>query len=493
MDRLCQRVESFADRFSMLKEGDSVLAGVSGGADSVCLLHVLRELSLKKNFRLQVIHVEHGIRGAESEEDMAFVRDLCGSLGLPFYAERLDVPKLALQTGRTLEEAAREARYSVFYKEAVRLHAGKVAVAHNRGDLAETVLWNLIRGSSINGLKGMRPVRLLSAGREDILLIRPVLELSREEIEKWLEEKGIGFRMDRTNSDQEITRNRMRLTVLPVLRELNGQTDAHIAQAAEEMNEAEEYLSLQAEEAFFRCVKTGGNEKDVYSLNIGLELFLKEPLILQKRVLRECIRRLTPKGSLKDIGRVHLEELITLSRQDCGKMVCLPRGLRAVREHGNLHFFRKEGTLPQPDSPDPIVIREEGDYRFGEYLFRVSFGQMPEDCPGAALGSPLMIEEKVYKKMLAYDTIGPNLCLRSRCSGDYLTVRGGRQKLKRYLIDSKYPKDRRDRLPLLAQGSHILWAVGGKISEEAKLKAGSYYICIECLEHPEGAFAGVPV
>ena len=477
MDFLLRRTEELADRYGMLQAGDHILAGVSGGADSVCLLYLLRELAPRKDFQLEAVHVEHGIRGAESESDCAFVRELCARLEIPLSIEHIRVPDLAKALGQGTEETAREERYRIFLETAGKRGANKVAVAHNLNDQAETVLWNLTRGSSLRGLGGIRPVRSLGKkggeGRE-IFLIRPLIGTRRREIESFLMEKGIPFCTDRTNEDREITRNRIRLCVLPALEALNSRAAEHISLAAEQLRETEDYLARQTAKAAGEMIRSGPEDRTKILL---LDRFFREDPLIRQRVLRECIRGVMPGGSLKDVGRVHVEELLALASMSGGKAVSLPGGVRAVREDGILRFA-SPGFAAEAAGEEwmEVPLREDGTFSFGKSLYRCAFGS---SFPGGnAPGSPAVIEQKKYTKWLSYDTMGEYLCMRTRRSGDYLIVNasGGRQKLKDYFIGCKIPREIRDRIPLLAQGSHILWVVGGRISEGARVKCGDPYI-----------------
>ena len=477
MDFLLRRTEELADRYGMLQAGDHILAGVSGGADSVCLLYLLRELAPRRNFLLEAVHVEHGIRGAESESDCVFVRELCARLEIPLSVEHIRVPDLAKALGQGTEETAREERYRIFLETALKTGANKVAVAHNLNDQAETVLWNLTRGSSLRGLGGIRPVRSLGKkggeGRE-IFLIRPLIGTRRREIEFFLMEKGIPFCTDRTNEDREITRNRIRLCVLPELEALNSRAAEHISLAAEQLRETEDYLARQTAKAAGEMIRSGPEDGTKILL---LDRFFREDPLIRQRVLRECIRGVMPGGSLKDVGRVHVEELLALASMSCGKAVSLPGGVRAVREDGILRFA-SPGFAAEAAGEEwmEVPLREDGTFSFGKSLYRCAFGS---SFPGGnAPGSPAVIEQKKYTKWLSYDTMGAYLCMRTRRSGDYLIVNasGGRQKLKDYFIGCKIPREIRDRIPLLAQGSHILWVVGGRISEGARVKYGDPYI-----------------
>lgn len=486
----------------MTAPGQTVLCAVSGGADSVCLLTVLKELSGQLGIKVAAVHVEHGIRGEESLADAHYVEKLCQSYGVPLLVEHIRALELAAESGRSVEEEARVQRYRVFLKAAERFGAHRVAVAHSRKDQAETVLWNLTRGSSIRGLSGIRPVRKLAAQTDgsEIFVIRPLLCAGREEIEEYLRRKGVPHRTDRTNLDQAITRNRIRLDILPGLTELNARAEEHIAMAAESLSEIEDYLGRVTERAAGRCIQ---GEK------LLLEPFLKEDPVIRKRVLRECIRQAMPGESLKDIGEVHVDDLMRLAGAGGGKAVSLPKGVTAIREDGIIRFLREKEEAGGKDSvyaadadeagedavplfpadsasgTDGISVRVpfsgEKTIRIGDFDFILSCRQ---EGPG-----PVSIPEKQFTKRIAYDTISVNkeetVCFRTRRPGDFLLVKagGGRKKISDYLTDRKVPGSLRDRVILLTEGSHVLWVVGGRISEGAKVTPEARYLEVRCVPH----------
>lgn len=499
-DRFDRKVLGTIRKFHLILPGQKVLVALSGGADSVSLLTVLKDLAAGLGISLCAVHVEHGIRGEESEGDAHFAEMLCQKYGIPLTVRHIRAVELSKESGRTLEEEARIQRYRIFREVAEAEGADAVAVAHNRNDQAETVLFNLIRGSGIRGLAGIRPSRTLQkeaavpgtggadaekvpgTGGTDaekvpgtIRVIRPLLEVSRSEIEAYLKEMGVSFRTDRTNFDREISRNRIRLDVLPELSELNRQAAEHIAEAAEAAFEAEDYLERETEKALGRCV---------YGDSLILGNFFAEDPVIRKRVLRECVKRAMPGGSLKDIGQVHIEGLMQLAGKETGKSVSLPKGAAAVRENGVIRFLDRcqERNVPGTSENVTVGLPFEGEktvHAFGMTLC-LSCGQAG---PG-----PVEVPEKLFTKRIAYDTIAGNkkgsVCFRTRRPGDYLVVNkeGGRKKISDYLIDRKVPRRLRDQVVLLAAGSHVLWVVGGRISEQAKVTAGAHFLKIEKLE-----------
>lgn len=487
-DRM-QHIFDTIEKYHMIEEGMHIIAGVSGGADSVCLLLALCEYRRRVAFTLGAVHVEHGIRGGESLGDAAFVEELCRSLSVPLFVRHIDVPQLARKRGTSLEETAREERYRIFaeqaQKEAYRSRAGqaqeeayrdfagqahtepyrsfaerkqqtrpvRIAVAHNRGDQAETVLWNLVRGSGLDGLCGMHPVR----GN----IIRPLLFTDREEIEKILRDAGLSWRTDATNLETEYTRNKIRLSVVPLLeKELNPQAAAHIAGVSGQLRQVQEYVKGQVHKASERCLAGNGCE-----VQLLLAPFFEEEELIRAELIKAALERCC--GSRRDIGSIHIEAVRALCEKDCGRGLDLPYGVKAVRQDGIVKFSRtsqkEKGVLRQAE---PITLPVCGRITAAGFRIRTEVLENCEEIMAQA------VQEKKYTKWFSYDIIKSNVVLRTRQTGDYLTVGAecGRKKLKDYFIDCKIPREDRDAQLLLADGPHILWVVGARISEAAKVR-----------------------
>ena len=435
----------------LVKAGDLVFAGVSGGADSMCLLEVLRAYQKKVDFRLRVIHVEHGIRGEESLADAAYVRRFCEEKKVPCEVISVDACAYSEVQGISVEEAARELRYEAFEAAAQaeehvwaadaegtvpaggRRHV-RIAVAHHMEDQAETVLWQMIRGSDIKGLGGMRPKR----GR----IIRPLLFAERTQIEAFLRGEGINWREDVTNGDRAYTRNRLRMDVLPVLAQLNGRAVGHLCESACRLQETEDYLAAQADALYARYIKKlpqGG-------LLVQAALLQEQPL-MQRRVLYRALE--TVCGRAKDLGARHIVLLQELFSHQVGRELMLPYQVKARRTYEGVELFVKS---------EPEVIREET--APGQIRMKIL-----EHVPVTE------ISKKKYTKWFDYDKIKCNVQIRKRQSGDYLVIdsAGHRQKLKNYLVNEKIPQVERDGLWLLADGSHIMWIIGHRISDYYKV------------------------
>ena len=327
-----QQVFCQIDENDMIRPLDEVWAGVSGGADSVCLFHALllyREYLRKENkgtFILRVIHVEHGLRGRASLEDAAFVQAMCAEYGIPCEVVHADVAGLAEKRGLPLEEAGRMERYRIF-ETVANGERSRIAVAHNMEDQAETVLFNLARGSALTGLGGMRPVR----GN----VIRPLLGVSRGEIEDFLLSRKIPWRTDATNLGVDYTRNRIRHEILPLLcGQVNAGSVRHICEAAQHTAQVAAYFCRQAEAFLDREAQLQGNKLclDAYALR-------KEDPLIRSFVFREAIRRVQKGRELKDVGSVHLKDIEELLWKGSGKRLDLPGRLKCVRSGKNMDFY----------------------------------------------------------------------------------------------------------------------------------------------------------
>ena len=437
----------------MTAPGDAVIVALSGGADSVCLLTVLKQLATPA-FLLRAVHVHHGIRGAEADRDEAFAQKLCESLSVPLCVAYCHVPAYAAEHGLSEEEAGRILRYQVLEKEAGKweqeLPAGsrvKIALAHHRDDNAETILHHLLRGSGLTGLAGIRPVQ----GRR----IRPLLCVGREEIRAYLEAGHISWCEDSTNQSPDYTRNRIRSQVLPLLKTaVNEQAEEHILQAGQIIGQADAYLRQQAEEIWQEAVC--GREEDLAA--IPLTAFARQPEILKTYLIRHMLDQLHP--GWKDIGSRHFTAIAELAGKPVGSRLDLPGGLMARTGYETLEIVRKterEVSVKTESGADGEI---HGRQTVPELHMTVFSRQKDQEIP-----------KNQYTKWFDYDKIKGTLSVRTRRTGDYLILpSGGSKTIARYMIDEKIPKEKREQILLLAEGSHVLWVVGFRISEYYKIE-----------------------
>lgn len=439
----------------MTRPGDGVLVGLSGGADSVGLLLVLWKLQERFQISLRALHVHHGLRGAEADRDAAFSRMLCERLEVPFYEFRIDAAKEALDRKCSVEEAGRQARYRLYEETALAWekemcpdltseNAGEkeaaaarvhIATAHHADDNAETVLFNLFRGSGLTGLSGIAPVR----GR----IIRPLLWAQRSEIQAWLLQQGQDWVEDSTNRESEYSRNWLRNELLPAVgKRLNAQAVRHIDQAGRRIRQADAYLEEVAEEWLQKHAPDG---------RVDAGALAEQAEIVQGYIVRRLF--LKSKMPLRDVTETHVQAVRELLHQGTGKSISLPHGFRAV----NVYGFLEVRSLSHPGERKEVLLPGSQDENLLQmHTFPCENG---DEFP-----------KNQYTKWFDYDRIKGTLSLRHRQPGDYLTLpSGGRKTLKSWMIDEKIPRQEREQIWLLAEEKHILWIVGHRISAYYKI------------------------
>ncbi len=459
---VAEQIFEYCEKYHMFEDGDGVVLGVSGGADSVCLLFALYELQPKWNLRLHVVHVNHGIR-PDAAEDAAYVKQLCEERGIPFYLYEVSVEELARKKGCSTEEAGRQVRYEAFEQVMREANCQKIAVAHNSNDRAETMLFHLFRGTGLTGLTGIRPVR----GE----IIRPILCLSRTEIEAFLKEHGIVYRHDSTNDGDDYTRNKIRHHILPYAeQEIVQGSVGNMIRTADILAETEQYIEEQVQIARVNCVTeiSGGGS----GFQLQLESFSALHEFMKKRLILELLKELSP--GHKDIAAIHVEDVCRLFGREGNREIHLPYGIRARRQYEELFLERSESVYTTYEFEE-IRIRPE-EITEEEKVFSLGLGRriylklLNLDKNTNNLKD---IPQNQYTKWFDYDKIIGCLTLRNRKGGDYFTMRSGEalqhKKVKDYMIAEKIPRICRGEIPLLAEGEHVLWLVGYRISEYYKV------------------------
>ena len=418
-----------------------VLCAVSGGADSVCLLHVLYEHREALGIELCVAHFEHGIRGEESRRDAAFVEALCDKLGVALCMESGDTPALARREGMSMEEAARKLRYA-FLEEAASAHGCDcIATAHNADDNAETLIFNLTRGSGAKGLCGI-PVQ-----RGNI--IRPLLSVTRQEIEAYLRERGIEHITDSTNLSDDYSRNLIRHQVVPVLERINPRFAETAGRSAALLRQDEDCLDAMARSFIEENFSGGG---------VDCEALLSLHEALSSRVLRA----LCPQS----LSAAHVQALMELAAGP-GLGFCDVPGLRVRREQGRLFFESPEKTL-LPETP----LRAGGSY------------SLP------AAGIELKIEEDVYAGeihdlfktyLVKCESICGQLICSSRRPGDKISPQGRRctKSLKSIFVEKKMSQRERDLCPVIRDDEGVLILLGHAVDERCRPDRGDRVLRIE--------------
>jgi len=410
-------------------------------------------------FDIHVVHINHGIR-AEAGEDAAYVASLCERFELPFTLVEENIAHLAKEQKLSEEEAGRQVRYQAFYhvlNECAAGRKGKIAVAHNSNDCAETMLFHLFRGSGLKGLAGIRPVR--------DRIIRPILCLDREQIEEYLLENQIHYCIDKTNFEDNYTRNKIRHHILPyACDEICQGTVAHMTDAAEKISDAYDFLADMVKDAFASCVRVENKRFHIsYQAYKGIHRTLRSYLLMD--VISKAAK------NRKDIEEIHVAQVQELFNKQPGRQISLPYGLCALREYDGICIANSD-AFEQEVLPD-IVIDETKKRQLeqGECLTIALNNNAFLKISLICADNMENIASKTYTKWFDYDKIKGNIHVRSRRSGDYLTINDKyeRKTLKAYFINEKIPKEERDGIYLVTEGSHAIWIIGNRISSYYKV------------------------
>jgi len=503
---LLNKVQAFIDEHDLVRPGDTLVVAVSGGPDSVCLLHVLRDLRAAHDLHLHVAHLNHQLRGTASDEDAAFVDRLAAAWDLTATVSAYDVPAYQQTHGLSMEAAARQVRYAFLAGVAAQVKAASVALGHTASDQVETVIIHWLRGAGPAGLRGMLPVQTLrvpplkapsgqqsapgEAGHPNtVRLIRPLLPITRTEVEAYCAAHDLPFRDDLSNLDETILRNRVRRQLLPVLRDYNPNLDATLRRAAAAFAEVSRFLQAQVDAAWPAVVR---DESKVRPGVIAFDraAWQQADPVVQRGLVREAVSRLLW-GAPLDLGWDHAQAVLDLAaRGTVGAEAHLPHGLVAVLDHDALALGRPAALAAPPDglrlTVDRLPLMVPGVTRLPGTGW--SLEATPLEGPVGPLEAldPLPSTRCVY---VDADRAGGSLALRQRRPGDRLRPLGlgGTRKLKDLLIDVHVPRRWRDGVPLLVDASdRILWVVGHRLAEGVRITAETRRVlCLQLQKTPE--------
>ncbi len=436
-------------RHDMLSHGDNVLSGLSGGPDSVFLLNVLAGLRAKYNIVLHGLYIDHGLRPEETEGEIAFCRKICLQHEMPFLTRAVEVRSYALNMKLNIQEAARNLRYQAFEEISYELGANRVALGHTADDQAETILMRLFRGSGPTGLAGIPPVRKK--------IIRPLIEIERKEIEDFLGSEGIDFITDSSNTKKDYLRNKVRLSLMPALREFNPDITGALSKTAAIFREEERYFDIRVAKTLMKLISRKTETR--------IELFLAPFEIMDKVIMRRVLRRaIDETRGLRGILFAHIEDMMDLIRRGApGDRLYLPGGIRAIKDYATLVLTSEAPVTLNSytlNIPGETILKEAG------VLIRASEAGIPQ--PGA-----IKIPEGIWKSVGVFDADALRLPLtaRPRKPGDvfYPLGFGRRKKLQDFFTDLKVPRDERSRIPLVMSGDNIVWVVGYRADDRFKV------------------------
>ena len=438
---MLEQVKALTTEYDMFPRGGKVLCAVSGGADSMCLLHLAWSMAEAGGFQVAAAHYHHGMRGAAADADAAFVETFCKERNIPCVVERGDVYGQAQRLGLGVEETGRQLRYEFLRRTAEELGCNRIATAHNADDNLETLLLHLVRGAGLHGLAGIPPRR----GE----IVRPLLTTSRSDIEAYLAEHGLTHVEDCTNADESYARNRIRRQVVPVLRQLNPRLTESAAETMGYLRSDNDYLNAQAAAA---CAHARWAEDD---LVIEARYIAQLPAAIAPRAARRMLEMMGDGNT--DCSAAHLKAIVDLAAgEDPSAVAFLPHGRLVQRVYKDLLFTTQSEPLP-PFSPTPLNL--DGETAPEGTLWRCRC--WATTCP--AEGEPGVL-------YLAREAVEGELVLRPRQTGDEIALprRGGTKTVKKLFIDEKVPRRDRERVPVLADGAGVL-AVAGFGADQSRL------------------------
>ncbi len=432
----------------LINEYENVVVGVSGGPDSMALLYLLLKIREKFDFNIIVAHVNHGVRGVEASEDESFVKRKTEDLNLPYYSRTVDMIAYGREKGITAEEAGRELRYGFFREILSNLGGGKIAVAHNRNDQAETLLMRIFRGTGIDGLRGME----FKTGD----IIRPILNISREDIEKYIEVNSIETVLDKTNLMPIYTRNKIRLELIPYIeKNFNPNIINTLWRLSQTSLMDSKFLDNYSQDKYKLLLKY----KDINCIILDADLFKKLDKSIKYRVIRRSIEDIA--GNIQGFGEQHIASIVNLFETgETGKETHLPNNIVAKIDYNDLKIYRD------------ILEKTE------DFICKLDLGVNDFPILGYRFNLEILSKEELKDiskkkeiKIFDFDKIKGNLYLRNRRNGDRFIPFGmlGSKKLKDYFIDEKISRSKRDKIPLIVDEENILWVVGYRTSEIYKV------------------------
>ena len=451
-----KRLLSFIREYGLVSGNEKVLVAVSGGPDSVCLVHLLNSIKDELNIQLHIAHLDHGLRGEESEAEAHYVSGLAEKLAIPITVEKRDAGEWGKANKISLEEAAREVRYKFLDEIAREVGASRVAVGHTRDDQVETTLMHYLRGAGIQGLRGLRPAAPLpySSKEDGIWVIRPLLALNRQETVSCCHDYGLQPCVDSSNKDTKFLRNRIRLELIPLLRQYNPEIDNALVRLADLAGEDADFIDEQASAV---CSQVTTREGGMTCLDSGKVRGL--PLALQRRIFRIVLGQ--SYGSLKDVEATHVDSLVRLLFGNTGKCIHLPDGVLATNERNRMVISDPGASV----CPWPLLDTS--------YSLKVPGETM---VPGWRVTADIINEnfyreDDIFSASFDLAKTGRTLFVRGRKPGDRFHPLGmmHSRKLQDFMVDSSIPRTWRDTVPIVCSPSQIIWVVGWRMDDRVKV------------------------
>jgi tRNA(Ile)-lysidine synthase len=500
------KVIDFIQRHDLIPSKEPIVVGVSGGADSVCLLHLLARWRRRLGIGLHIAHLNHELRGVESQADAEYVSNLADSLSIPATIDSQDVARYRAERKCSLEEAARELRYSFLARVARNVGAHRIAIGHTKDDQVETILMHILRGTGIAGLCGLAPCPPLAYDSQgtslppkaptmtkgqprSLLIIRPLLDITREETSSYCRKQQLDPRIDSSNLLPSFFRNRLRLHLLPLLRQYNPSIDQALLRLGDIAKEDNDLIEQQASGLWDELAR---QEDDTVYLDKKQVAAL--PVALQRHLLRMAVARLA--GDIRDIEANHIEAARSLLSKQPSKRVCLPHGLICQRGYDELAITRQRSVLaapisviasevsepqlppcPFPPLPDELYLEVPGKTAFSGWNVLASIVRRGVTSPSSR-GTLSTSKTSYQSNLVAHFDLqktGVNLHVRKRRPADRFQPLGMNmsKKLHEFMVDAKIPRSWRGRIPIVSSPKQIIWVVGWRIDDRVKLAEAS--------------------
>lgn len=460
--QILRKVDKTLHAHSMIQIGDAVLVGVSGGPDSVALVHILRALASKYGLRMAIAHLNHGLRRNESDRDQAFVTALANQFEMPFYVEKQDVRHYQKNHHLSVEEAARQVRYRFFHRTADQYGYDKIALGHHADDNAEQVLMAMLRGSGPLGLAGMPPMRPDN-------IVRPLINLRQSEILNYLAVRDLDYVVDSSNRDSQFLRNKIRNRLIPRLQaEYNPKIVDSLIRLASILAAEEEWIETQIRPVFRDALVFEQQSR----IGLSLAQLNQKPIAAQRRLIRKAI--LQVKGNLRRIAFAHIEAVLRLAQQGplCG-MLDLPDGIRVWRDQDILSVSKAQQKPRCPASGQPVTSVSDYAYQLsmaGEILIKEAGLQIRfTEIPIKQVSDWHPAGQRVA--FLDMDKLNFPLVIRNFRPGDRFSPLGmsGHQKLKKFFSDHKIPTTQRAKCPIVLSCDKIIWVAGYRLDNAVKI------------------------
>ena len=443
-----EKVLSTINKYNLIEPGDKIVVGISGGPDSVCLLHILTRLKEKLDIDIYAAHLNHQIRGIEAQKDALYVSEICDKMGITCFLKSIDVPNYCKENSLSIEEGARKLRYEMFDEIKQKTKSNKIAIGHNLNDQAETVLMRIMRGTGLQGLRG------IEYSRENGV-IRPLLDIERKDIEKYCEVHKLNPRIDESNLQNIYTRNKIRLELIPYMMDnFNTNLIESIVRMSNNLKSDSDYIELQSEAKFKDLCKTTSD-----TVNINISDFSKLHNAIKVRVLRKGIKYLL--GDTNFIDQKHIEDIMELeSESKINKMLTIPRGVFVYRKKDCITLTTTE--IVNEEIEFLYSIPTNGFVKIKELKTIVETQTMTKDR---------YKNMKVDKMSRGFDLnkIKGGIVVRSRQQGDKIKLVGGTKKVKDLFIDLKIPREERCKVPIISDEQGILQVGEFKSSENYKI------------------------